>query len=111
MAENRETETFALGLIIAAIVYFLFRGQLDKVLAGGGNGGGSRSPAGGGGGKGSGGGCGCGGGCGSASDTLPTNPGISVGNQSYNSGPAAFGAATVAAAAHPSFFTGTLIGS
>ena len=108
MAENRETETFALGLIIAAIVYFFFRRQLDSVLETGGGGG--RSRASGGGGSTKGGGCGCGGGCGDRSTALPSNPGVSIGNQSYNSGAAAFDSSSVAAAPHIDFFA-TKIGS
>jgi hypothetical protein len=106
MAENRETETFALGLIVAAIVYFLFRRQLDAVLGVGGRGNRPGASNGGGGGKSStGSGCGCGGGCDSAASKLPTNPGISIGNQSYNSGQAAFESASVAAAPVLSFFS------
>jgi hypothetical protein len=103
MDENRNTETFVLGLIVAAIVYFLFRRQLDRALGvssggnGGGNGTGSTK-------NGGGGGCGCGGGCASQSIMPPTNPGVSPGNQSYNSEAGAFSESSVISVAHPSFF-------
>lgn len=94
MAENnRDTENFALGLIVAAILYLLLHNQFSKLARGGsgaggaggaGSGGaGGGSGAGGGAGTGAGaGGCGCSGGCGAvaASPTrLPTNPGRSPG--------------------------------
>jgi hypothetical protein len=105
MAEDRNTENFALGLIVAAIIYFIFRRQLDKALgvsstkgnggAGGGSGAG-KSPSG-----------SCGGGCGGCGSgaSLPENPGTSVGNQSYNSPNEAFQSSTVAAVTPTDFFT------
>lgn len=93
--DNRNVENFVLGMIVAAIIYFLFRREISKLNTGGNgkknlldNGAPAKSS-----------GCGCGGG-----DSLPTNPGISLGNQSYNSTANAFGSSSVAAAPYQSFF-------
>jgi hypothetical protein len=101
---DRNTESFALGLIIAVIVYLILRRELGSRfgLFGGGavTGRGSGAGAGGAGGAGGffgGGGSGKSGGCGcctsSNANPLPTNPGISIGGQSLN--PTPFGSSSV----------------
>lgn len=77
MAEERNTENFALGLIVAAIVFLLFRREFSKFSSGSAKGG-----AGGAGGvKPSGGSCGCSGASSGSSgkQAFPDNPGISPG--------------------------------
>jgi hypothetical protein len=100
MPENKNTEAFALGLIVAALLYLLFRRELGAFLgvgAGGraGAGGGRGIGAGGsGGGAGASGGAGAGGsgdcGCGGCERALP-GPGnasvTSLGGQSYSDNP------------------------
>src|SRR5258708_5515622 len=90
MAEN-DTENFALGIIVAILVYLIFRKQIDRAIYGsgaggaGGAGGASRFSGGAGGagagGAGGGGGCGCASPCNpnkTAIGHFPTNPGISL---------------------------------
>jgi hypothetical protein len=108
--ENKNTEYFALGLIVAAIVYFLFRRQLERTLGvsgGGGNGAGSSKSNGGSSSGGGGGGCSCSGGCASQASVPPSNPGVSLGGQSYNSKTGAFGESSVISVTHPDFFAQT----
>ena len=75
MAENnnRDTEHFVLGLIVAAIVFFLIRRELDKKSGGMGGNGSAKSACG-----------GCSSGCAGLAGALPSNPGISIGNESFN---------------------------
>lgn len=85
MAETRETETFALGLIVAAILYLLLRREFTKrgVSASGTRSGGTTMAA-----KANAGGCGCGASSSSGTSQIPGVPNysapISLGNQSYN---------------------------
>jgi hypothetical protein len=88
--DNRNTENFVLGLIVAAIVYFFFLrngagGILNATRGGAGNGATSNGAT-----------KSCCGGCTDASQ-LPSNPGVSLGNESFNSGADAFGSSSVAA--------------
>jgi hypothetical protein len=76
--ENRDTESFVLGLIVAAIIYLFFRREIAKLLgAGGGAVGGGKGSGGASAGNGS---CGCS----ALAIAAPTNPGISIGNESFN---------------------------
>lgn len=89
MAEERNSENFALGLIVAAIIYLLFRREFARLSSGGSlfGGSGGKAGAGGAGGAGAGsggGGCGCGGAATSANYNAPP---ISIGGQSLSSGP------------------------
>lgn len=98
MPDNKNTEAFALGLIVAALLYLLFRRELGALL-GIGAGAGGRAGAGGygigaggsGGGAGAGaggsGGCGCSGGCGKALPGLGNASVTSIGGQSYSDSP------------------------
>jgi hypothetical protein len=94
---NRETETFALGLIVAAILYLIFRREFGKLglfggagangsgagaLGGAGFGGGGAGGAGGAGNGSGGGGCGCGSGTPTTSIAYSNTP-TSIGGQSY----------------------------
>lgn len=100
---DRNTESFALGLIIAVIVYLILRREFGSRFglfggAGAGRGAGAGAGVGGAGGfAGAGDGAGKGGGCGcctsSGSNPLPTNPGVSIGGQSLNQTP--FGSSSV----------------
>ena len=87
MAEERNSENFALGIIVAAILFLLFRKEFGKgkttethetaqpaISA-----------------------CGCSGA--SAVQAPPTNPGVSLGNQSYSAAP--FQQSTVVPAPKP----------
>ncbi len=83
MAENdRSTESFALGIIVAAILWLLLSREFSKRAGAGGRG--SNAP------KFASGGCGCGGGAqvntstGQEAQPPPSNPGISLGGQSLN---------------------------
>lgn len=74
---NNSTESFVLGLVVAMILFLLFRKEFDKLamrIENGSNGnraGSTKS---------------CGGACGGACGTdFAENPEISLGNQSYNS--------------------------
>lgn len=77
--DNRDTEHFVLGLIVAVILYFILRREFGKMARDAANGKSTSGAMG---------SCGC-----ETGDHLPENPGVSVGNQSYNY--EAFGAATV----------------
>jgi hypothetical protein len=103
--DNKNTEYFALGLIVAALVYLIFRRELGAFLGigagangraglgggagvGAGGAGGVGAGAGAGGAGGSGGGCGCGGGCGKSTVSTPGNTSVtSIGGQSYSDSP------------------------
>jgi hypothetical protein len=95
---NRETETFALGLIVAAILYLIFRREFGKLglfggagangagagaLGGAGFGGGGAGGAGGAGSGPGGGGCGCGGSGAPTNSIAYTDTPTSIGGQSY----------------------------
>lgn len=93
--ENRNTENFVLGLIVAAIVYFFFLRHSGGLGAT--NGRNKGTSANGGGTTHSGSPCACNDTCAGLATALPDNPGVSVGNQSYNSGIDAFGSSSVVA--------------
>jgi hypothetical protein len=77
MAENdKSAENFALGVIVAVILYLILRREIGKLpmLTSGNRGGGlTRAEK-------ANGGCGCG----SSSSATPSNPGISPGAQSFD---------------------------
>lgn len=76
--DNRNTENFALGIIIAAIIFLFLRREFEKIKGGCGCGGGTETP---GDARNEGAGCGqCPDGCNASSAlTLPINPGITPG--------------------------------
>lgn len=94
---NKNTESFALGLIVAVIVYLILRRELSRVnshgAAGNGQAGGGHGAAAA---SGGGGGCGCGGGGGSNGGAEPGVTPISIGGQSYSSTGHSYGGSSVA---------------
>ena len=74
MADERNTENFALGLIVAAILFLLFRKQLMK-LEGGKTSAEENIPLS---------SCGCG--AGGGTQEPAQNPGVSIGGESYSTG-------------------------